>query len=271
MGKSTRSLVAAALVAVLCAGCGDWFDYHPYDVRVKGERGINATNMARIETACRGKDTLTVAVISDSHGWYSDTEDAVASINGRSDVDFIIHCGDLTDCGTTKEFAWQRDVLSKLRQPYVALIGNHDFLGTGDEVYAEMYGDKDFCFVAGKVRFLCLNTNAAEYDHMAAVPNLDFIEGFWEADTTVASRTVVCMHARPYSEQFNNNAAKAFQHYITQLPGLMFCLFGHGHGLEVTDLFGDGVTYYEACATVRRHYLLFTITPRSYEYQVIDF
>lgn len=259
------------LAAFLATGCSDLFDYHPYDVRIEGTTGINATNISRIEEACKTKDTVVVAVVSDSHGWYSDTRDAVTSINANPSIDFIIHCGDLTDCGTTKEFMWQRDILQQLRKPYVALIGNHDFLGTGDEVYEEMFGAMDFSFVAGKVRFVCVNTNAAEYDYMAAVPNLDFIESFWKADTLEASRTIVCMHARPYSEQFNNNAAKAFEHYITQLPSLMFCIFGHGHGLEVSDVFGDGVLYYEADATTHRHYLLFTITPKDYAYEVVSF
>lgn len=256
---------------LLFAGCDKVFDYHPYDVRISGETGLNATNMQRIEQLFSDRDTLRFAVISDSHGWYSDTEDAVSHINANGQIDFVIHGGDLTDCGTTKEFMWQRDVLSALRKPYVAIIGNHDFLGTGDEAYKQIYGDLNFSFIAGHVKFVCLNTNAAEYDYIAAVPNLDYIEEQSVTDTARFSRSIVCMHARPYNEQFNNNAAKAFQHYIHLLPGLMFCVSGHDHTLQVDDLFGDGLIYYGADATTHRHYLLFTITPDGYEYEVVSF
>lgn len=256
---------------LLLAGCDNVFHYHPYDVRVSGETDINATNIRRIETLCADKDTLTFAVISDSHGWYSDTEDAVSSVNANADIDFVIHGGDLTDCGTTKEFLWQREVLDELQKPYVAIIGNHDFLGTGDEVYETIYGELNFSFIAARIKFVCLNTNAAEYDYIAAVPNLDYIEEQSKTDTARFSRSIVCMHARPYNEQFNNNAAKAFQHYIHLMPGLMFCISGHDHSVEVDDLFNDGLIYYGADATTHRHYLLFTITPTGYEYEVVTF
>lgn len=32
------------------------------------------------------------------------------------------------------------------------------------------------------------------------------------------SRTVMCMHAAPYSEQFNNNVAKVFNYYVMRFP-----------------------------------------------------
>ena len=118
-----------------------------------------------------------------------------------------MHGGDLTDCGTTKEYIWQRDRLARLKVPYVALIGNHDFLGTGNETYSVMYGKMDFSFIAGRIKFVCLNTNATEYDYLAAVPNLDYMEEQHTADSALFDRSVVCMHARPYCEQFNNNVA----------------------------------------------------------------
>ncbi len=270
--RKKKYIHTACLAAMLLLnGCESVFEYHPYDVKISGETGINDTNIRRIEEACNGKDTLRIAVISDSHGWYSDTEDAVTSINGNGKIDFVIHGGDLTDCGTTKEFLWQRNVLQRLNVPYVALIGNHDFLGTGEEAFMKIYGDMDFSFIAGGVKFVCLNTNAMEYNYAAPVPNLNYIEAQAEADADRFSRSVVCMHARPYSDEFNDNTAKSFQYCIKQLPRLMFCISGHDHTLQVDDLFGDGVMYYGADTVSHRSYLLFTITQTHYEYQVVNF
>lgn len=106
-------------------------DYHPYDVRISGETEVNAHNMERIEANCQGKTTIRFVTMGDSQRWYDETEDFVKAINQRNDIDFVIHGGDMSDFGLTKEFLWQRDIMNGLHVPYVALIGNHDCLGTG--------------------------------------------------------------------------------------------------------------------------------------------
>ena len=53
----------------------------------------------------------------------------------------------------------------------------------------------DFSVVAGRVKFICLNTNATEYDYIAAVPNFDFMEEEITAHNDDSDATVVCMHA----------------------------------------------------------------------------
>lgn len=75
------------------------FDTHPYDVNFKGEIGINNRQMAEIERRFADRDTLRIAFISDTHLWMSDARDEVADINRRVDIDFVVHCGDLTDTG----------------------------------------------------------------------------------------------------------------------------------------------------------------------------
>lgn len=84
-------------------------------------------------------------------------------------------------------------------------------------------------------------------------------------------RTVICMHAAPYSEQFNNNVAKVFNYYTLNFPRLQFCLYGHGHHTEQHDIFQNGIVYYEVGNAPKRQYYIFTITPETYSYEIIDF
>lgn len=257
------------LSSLMVTACSDAFDTHPYDVHIHGETGINEQQIATIESRYTDKNTLRIAFISDTHGWYKDTRDEIDDLNKRSDIDFVIHCGDLTDTGTAKEYEWSSDILHDLNVPYVALIGNHDFLGTGNQTYGVMYGELDFSFIASRVKFVCLNTNSTEYDYMAAVPNFDFMEHEVTTDTEMFDRTVLVMHAPPYSDQFNNNVCKAFRRYLDLFPRLMCCVYGHNHDDTVSNIYSDGLLFYGIDCAEHRNYRIMTITPDGYEMEQI--
>ena len=255
--------------AILSLGCQ--VEYHPYDTRIDGETGINARNIARIEAACAGKRMIRFAVISDTQRWYDETRDAVRALNRRTDLDFVLHTGDMADFGMKAEFERQRDLLNDLRVPYVCIIGNHDCLATGEAVFHRIFGAFNFALTTGNVRFVCLNTNALEFDHTESVPNFEFLENELAQFPAAAEKTVVAMHAKPYSEQFDNGVAKIFQRYLRQFPGLQFCVNGHGHNFAIDDVFGDGVLYYECDNVAKKTYLLFTLNDDGYEQERIAF
>lgn len=246
-------------------------EYHPYDTRIGGETGINARNISRIESACEGKRTIRFAVLSDTQRWYDETGAAVRAINSRDGIDFVLHAGDLADFGMRAEFERQRDILNGLRVPYVVILGNHDCLATGEEIFRKIFGEFNCAFTAGNVRFLCLNTNALEFDHTESVPNFDFIENELLHFPVKAEKTVCAMHAKPYTEQFDNNVARVFQYALNEFPSLQFCVNGHGHNFAVEDIFGDGVLYYECDNVSKRTYLLFTVNDEGYEYERVYF
>ncbi|GAE23553.1 putative calcineurin superfamily phosphohydrolase [Bacteroides pyogenes JCM 10003] len=265
-----RRVLLVLLCCILLAGC-DLIDYHPYDVRITGERDVNARNAARIEAACKGKKTIRFVAMGDSQRWYDETEKFVKEINKRDDIDFVIHGGDISDFGLTKEFLWQRDIMNGLKVPYVVLIGNHDCLGTGEEAYRRIFGPTNFAFIAGNVKFVCLNTNALEYDYSEPIPDFDFMEKEWTNRKGEFEKTVVSMHVHPYSDVFNNNVAKVFQYYVTQYPGLQFCTAAHNHSFSDKVPFDDGVHYIVSDCMKNRSYLVFTITPETYEYELVKF
>ena len=214
--------------ATLLTAC-DLIDYHPYDGRLDSDtsREINPTNIERIEKVCEGKDTIRFIFMGDTQRSYNETEDFVKYVNQLDSIDFIIHGGDYTEFGLKKEFEWNDDILSKLKVPYVGLIGNHDVIGNGDQVFRKIFGNENFSFVVSDVKFVCLNTNAIVKD--------------------------------------------VFQLYIKTLPSLMFCLHAHNHCVSAADLFEDGIIYYGCANIAKRSYLLFTLTPDDYMYEVVNF
>ena len=215
-------------------------EYHPYDLDIDGETGINDKNTERIETALEGKNEFSFIFISDTQRWYDETADAVAAINRLKGVDFVIHGGDLSDFGIKLEFELQRDILNKLQVPYVCLLRNHGGLATGEEVCLSVFGGRNFSFNAGDTHFVCLNTNALEFDYSEAVPDLAYMESDSNGLPEGITRTIAVMHAAPFTEQFNNNIARVFQHYTKEYPALQFCLPGHTHTHPLEDTFDTG-------------------------------
>lgn len=262
-------LLTYLLLCLTLTAC-DMLGYHPYDCRIDGERNLTLKNIEKIESKEYG-DTLRFAVISDTQRWYDDLNDAVTAINKHKEVSFLINCGDLSDFGATDEFMWQRDIMQRLRMPFVCLIGNHDMVGTGEDAYKEIFGDLNFTFKAGKTLFVCLNTNALEEKNKDEAPDFDFLQDALEANKEDVERTIVAIHAQPGSEQFNNNAKEKFHEFIKKFPGLHCGLSGHGHSLRDEQLFNDGMHYIMCPCIHKREYLIFTVTKESYSYEVCKF
>ncbi len=262
MIKKTNLTLLLLLSLISCE-----VEYHPYDRRIDGERHVNLHHIEAIEAACAEKTTLRFAVISDTQRWYDETEEAVEALNRRGDLDFVLHTGDIADFGLRAEFERQRDILNRLHVPYLVVIGNHDCLATGEQLYQEIFGPFNFCFTAGEVRFVCLNTNSLEFDHTETVPNLSFIEQELRHYPAECDKTFVVMHAAPHSEQFDQGVANAFQRHINAFNGLQCCIHGHGHNFHVTDIFNDGVLYIECTSIDKRGYLLFEVTAEGYAFE----
>ena len=262
-----RKKVALLGMIAFIASC-DLIEYHPYDVRLSGELHINEKNIPLIEEKCKDKDTIRFVLMGDSQRWYDETEAFVKHMNKRNDVDFVIHGGDVSDFGLTKEFLWVRDIMGKLKVPYVTLLGNHDILGNGMDVFLDVFGDENFSFRAGKNLFLCVNTNALEFDYSHPVPDFSFVYSELQ-DTVGLTRTIPVMHVPPGDVEFNNNVGRVFHTMLCSFPGMEFCLHAHSHRLRHEEHFDDGIPYIGCSCMKDKNYLLFTLTPEGYEYEVV--
>lgn len=257
------------LGSLLLPGC-DLIDVHPYDADIDGACDINAQNIQRIEERCAGRNEIRIAVISDTQRWYDETEDEVNHINSRGDIDFVIHCGDLTDFSVTKEFEWMRRELEKFTVPYVVLLGNHDCLGNGLDLFRKIYGAEDFSFTAGDTHFVCLNTNGLEFGNN--VPDFQFISNDRANVPATVRRTVAAMHCKPNSDQFYGENTVKFHEEMKKYPSLQFCLCGHYHSTKVEYPFDDGIPYYQCAAAKNREYLIITLTKEGgIDYEVATY
>lgn len=274
---------------LLMTSC-DRFEYHPYSVNIKGDHDINTQMIERLEKAGL-QAPFKFAFITDTQGSLDEMKIALDMIGQRDDIDFIIHGGDMTDFGLPKEFLWGRDLLAACGKPYLTVIGNHDCLGNGEATFDYIFGPENFTANIGCVHIVGLNTVALEYDYSKPVPDFDFIEEdirrvdeLNEQTPDSLTHTIVVMHSRPYDEQFNNNVAKPFNHYIMQYPGMGgdnfkrtgyktkgFCLNGHNHYTDIADIFDNGILYHQCANMGKRTFFIITITDDGYDCEIIDF
>lgn len=246
-------------------------EYHAYDTDVSGARAIHSQTIPQIEERCADKEVIRFAFLSDTQRWYDEAEAAVCSINERTDIDFVVHGGDMTDWSLRDEFERQRDILQGLKVPYVVLIGNHDCLVTGEIVYRKLFGDPHFAFTAGDVRFVCANTNALEYNAAKPVPDFDFLERELVNFPATARRTVALMHAAPHSEQLYGEKADRYHATMRRFPNLLVAIHGHGHSYEIHDIFDDGLLYIQADCIEKHNYLVFTINEEGITHEQVFF
>ncbi len=270
MNSKSLQLAVYLLAQIMLTAC-DMIESHPYDVHISGEKHLTDKNKGLIESGLKGRHSFVFAMISDTQRGFDETADVVQAINSRQDIDFVVHGGDMTEYGTSRELEWTRDILNRLNVPYISVIGNHDCIATGLEAYRTIFGDLNYSFIAGDIKFLCLNTNALEFDRSVDVPDFCFLDNELSMTPPEVSGTIVLMHAGPFSEQFNNNIAREFHERLKCFPDLRFCLYGHGHKVKASDPFGDGIMYYECASIRKRSFLLFTVREGDYDYEVIEF
>jgi Icc-related predicted phosphoesterase len=272
INKKLRLFVVACWVFLL-AGC-DMIEYHPYDVSLSRKYSdLNRKGIDRI-VASKGVakgDTIRFIFMGDTQRSYDQTVAFVKALNRRTDIDFVIHGGDITDFGMAKEYLWINDIMHKLHVPYVAIIGNHDILGHGKEVYRSIYGEYNFSFVFKQTKFLLLNTNALEFDYSTPIPDFGFMLKELARTDENYEQTIVGMHVEPFDLEFNNNTANYFESTIKRFKNPLFCIHAHAHSLMKNDFFNDGLLYYGCDDIHKRSYMVFTVAKGSYSHEVVYF
>ncbi len=134
---------------------------------------LNQKNLQKL-LAAPTDDTVTIAFVGDSQRFYNEVEPFVAKANTIPAIDFVLLAGDISDFGLLQEQEWIVRRLSKLRKPYFGVVGNHDLVANGEEVFERMFGPLNDSFVYGGIKFVSHNTNGLEYKHRR-VPDLDLI------------------------------------------------------------------------------------------------
>lgn len=257
--------------AVAIAGC-DSFEYSPnqaFDSNTP--RNLNDRNLALLKEKALSDDTVTIAFVGDSQRFYDDVEDFVSKVNEIPSVDFTLLAGDITDFGLLNEFEWINDAFSKLHSPYMAVIGNHDVVGNGENVFKRMFGPLNYSFVYDSIKFVVHNTNGREYLG-DGVPDLKWLRTQLSEERTADVRHVVAVsHVPPTNGDFNAGLVPDYTALFASTPGFVASLHGHIHDHTDGYPFNDGVRYVTSFAFNQRSFLIVRIVNGKFSTEIIAY
>ncbi len=211
--------------------CSEYFEYSPYDIYAK-VRNLNSQQIQNIqqlfaETDSTNSDTLCFAFISDTHNFYDNFRDAINYLNKDTSIRFIIIGGDITNLGLSREYEWFSKIVSKSNKPYVTLIGNHDYLSNGKEIYLRMFGLSNFSFMINQYKLICFDDVVWENNNQ--IPDFNWLKT--QLSDTCYKRILIT-HIPPWSDQIidSNNKSRFDEVLNSYKPILM--LMGHTHRFD---------------------------------------
>ena len=185
-------------------------------------------------------------------------------------VDFVIVAGDVTEFGTLKEMQWLARELNNLTIPYVAVIGNHDLTMRGRDAFLRMYGELNYSFTYGGVKFICHDTNSSEYTFNGTVPNIPWLKNELKPEDGV-NHYVTISHIPPNSDDFDEKLIRDYDAAFSETPGFLTSFHAHGHNFEEFRLDNSQVPYVMTSAMGKREFLLVEIINNKLSFVQISF
>jgi 3',5'-cyclic AMP phosphodiesterase CpdA len=223
-GARRGGALAAVVVAVTVGGC---LEYSPHAIpQGESETDVNRKSIERL-LAQPAPETIRFGVLGDTQGDFDEAEVAVEWLNGYDDLSFVVQVGDFTHLGTAPEYRVMNKILRELRVPYLVVVGNHDLLANGGDIYDHMYGPRDLAFTYGRTRFVLMDTNGVEYGMDATAPDLAFLRGAL-ADREAYDQPILFAHIDPFNGDFDPALREPYFALLQEL-GIRVSFYGHGH------------------------------------------
>lgn len=237
--------------------CSDAFEYSPNQVFDQDSAiNLNKKNLTRLDTM-PGDDTVTFAFVGDSQRFYDELERFIDTVNTIDEIDFVLLAGDISDFGLLEEFELVHEQLSGLNKPYFGVVGNHDVVARGEEIFQRMFGPLNYTFTYRSVKFVAHNTNGKEYPD-EEVPDMDWLRSALVTDES-ARYLVAVSHVPPFSSDFNEDLEDEYAALLSETPDLLLSLHGHVHTHQDGYPYNDGVRYMTSHSFDKKRFVVLKI------------
>lgn len=267
MFKNPRSI---SLLFITLLGC----NADEYSPNQKFNRStataVNNREISELPSKPAGA-TIKIAVSGDTQRSYKQADDFVSLINARKDIDFVVLNGDISDFGLLLEFDGIYKIYDRLNVPFISVIGNHDLVANGSDVYKRMFGDLNFTFKYAGIKFVCHDTNGREYDFNGSTPNMQWLRNNLKLEAGT-DRFLALSHIPPTDSDFDPKLTVPYQDLLNQTPGVIASIHSHQHQPQITRFQnGKGIPFIITNAIVKRAFTLITITNEQIAAEEINF
>lgn len=265
--------VPLLVIALLITGlfCCRKLEYSPYQTENPDRPlNLNAKNITKLmDTESAANDTVTILYIGDTHRFYDELNALVSHANTLPQIDFLVLAGDITDFGMLEQYLKIYTLLQKLNVPYICAIGNHDLTTNGADVYAHMFGEKNFSFTYKGYKFLFHDTNGREYKFIGNVPNIYWLTS--QLIDTTSRWFIGVSHVPPYSTDFDKSLEYPYVNLFASKPNFILSLHGHLHVAGDSHYYKDGVRYMTCNSVEKKNSTLLTLINGNITKQMIPY
>lgn len=232
-------------------------------------KDINATNLKRLGDGA-GDDTIRFVLTGDTQKSRDETVVLCKAINKLDGIDFVIIAGDITEFGVLKEMLWISRTLESLNRPYVAVIGNHDETGRGRESFRNMFGELNYSFVYGGIKFIAHDTNSREYGFNGQIPNIPWLKEQLKPEPGVTGY-VAASHVPANSIDFDENLKADYAATFAKTPGFLASLSAHTHNFDVFYPDNSGIPYIITSSVGNKEFLVIQIVNNKLSFERVPF
>lgn len=228
-GRIMKIFLAMAFALIMFGGlsCGDPSPWGSFETPLY--TNLTQKNLDMLRTGSPTFAPFKVALVSDPQVVVSHLRDCRTQIDRRDDIDFTLLSGDLTDRSLRREFEWAAKILVEFRRPVLTVVGNHDGLLYGEEIYKKMFGPLNYTFIYNDVKIIMWNNNPYEWGY----PDINWLEEQIKSHP----RVIIVTHQPPgvvdrYPE-INTLWAELYKY-----PSVLGSVSGHLHNWGYQNIFG---------------------------------
>ncbi len=265
-----RFLVTVLVLSVYLISCEKAFTYSANEIQIEEkDRDQNTKNIERLRSKPQ-IDSFNFVVISDTQRFYEELDDLIEKLNSYRDISFVVLDGDMTDFGLRSEYLWITHRLQKLSFPFLAVIGNHDMLGNGRELYKQMYGPENFGFSFSGYKFIVQNSNSQEVGHNGSLPDTTWLKEELAA-TSSQQRIFILSHLAPFSGDFDRSLEQPYVRMLANNGNVIYSIHGHEDISYLGQPYGPPVNYLVVNTIKERSFVLIKVKLNDTEVEKIFF
>ena len=202
-----------------------------------------------------------VAVIGDPQQYPGDLQTTIETINELDQVEFVLLLGDLVETGVKKEFEWACKALSKTEKPVISVVGNHDALSYGQDIWLSVFGEFDYSFKYLGTKFIAYNDNQYEFEN---VPDRDWLAAQAKLELGESRfHTIGMSHIQPWDNEPDLSA-------FLKANGFDHMLHAHAHKFQYWQLADVGLPHFVTSETRDVRFGLMSVSPDAIKMEICD-